>query len=152
MGHGGATRAVDGVTFVLPPGELLCVAGPTGSGKSTLVVALSGAEDPSVRIVGGRAQVCGIDARRGGRKKRMLGALTGFVGQGAGGDLPPRLTAGRSSGSRSPSGSARSTARRSRYAWPRCSMSCTCRSAPPTSSRTSSAPACGSAWRSPVRW
>ncbi|MFE6733410.1 ATP-binding cassette domain-containing protein [Microbacterium sp. NPDC057650] len=94
IGHGGVTRAVDGVTFTLPPGELLCVGGPTGSGKSTLVVALSGATDPSLRIVGGRAQVCGIDARRGGRRKRMLGALTGFVGQGAGGDLPPRLTAG----------------------------------------------------------
>lgn len=93
LGHGGVARAVDGVTFTLAPGELLCVAGPTGSGKSTLVAALSGVDDASVRIAGGRAEVCGIDVRRGGRKKRMLGALTGFVPQGVGGNLPPRLTA-----------------------------------------------------------
>jgi ABC-type glutathione transport system ATPase component len=93
VGHGGATRAVDGVTFALPPGELLCVGGPTGSGKSTLVLALAGAEEPSIQVVGGQAWTCGIDIRRRGRKGRMLRALTGYIGQGAGGDLPPRLTA-----------------------------------------------------------
>lgn len=92
IGHGMPTRAVDGVTFSLAPGGLICVAGPTGSGKSTLVAALAGSTDPSVKVVGGRAQVCGVDVRRPGRKHRILTYRTGFVPQGAGADLPPRLT------------------------------------------------------------
>ncbi|MEV4738469.1 MULTISPECIES: ATP-binding cassette domain-containing protein [unclassified Microbacterium] len=92
VGHSGPTRAIDGVTFALPPGELICVAGPTGSGKSTLVAALAGSTDPSVRVVGGSAQVCGVDIRRPGRRHRLLTYRTGFVPQGAGADLPPQLT------------------------------------------------------------
>ena len=92
IGHSGSARAVDGVTFTLRPGEMTCVAGPTGSGKSTLVIALTGQDDPSVQIVGGSAEVCGINVRRGGRKRRMLGALTGYIPQAAGANLPPRLT------------------------------------------------------------
>ena len=92
LGHGAPTRAIDGVTFALAPGGLICVAGPTGSGKSTLVAALAGAADPSIRIVGGAAQVCGVDARHPGRKQRLLTYRAGYVPQGAGADLPPRLT------------------------------------------------------------
>ena len=92
IGHGAPTRAVDGVSFTVGPGELLCVAGPTGSGKSTLVAALAGSTDPSVRIVGGRAEVCGINVRKPGRRHRELTYLSGFVPQGAGADLPPSLT------------------------------------------------------------
>ncbi|WP_194763292.1 ATP-binding cassette domain-containing protein [Microbacterium sp. UFMG61] len=92
IGHSGPTRAIDGVTFALAPGGLICVAGPTGSGKSTLVAALAGSTDASVRVVGGRAQVCGVDVRRPGRKHRLLTYRTGFVPQGAGADLPPQLT------------------------------------------------------------
>lgn len=92
IGHSGPTRAIDGVTFTLAPGGLICVAGPTGSGKSTLVAALAGSTDASVRVVGGAAQVCGVDVRRPGRKHRVLTYRTGFVPQGAGADLPPQLT------------------------------------------------------------
>ncbi len=92
IGHGLPTRAVDGVSFTVSPGQLLCVAGPTGSGKSSLVAALAGSTDPSVKVVGGRAEVCGVDVRRPGRKHRILTYRTGFVPQGAGADLPPRLT------------------------------------------------------------
>ncbi|MBO9626477.1 MAG: ATP-binding cassette domain-containing protein [Microbacterium sp.] len=92
IGHGLPTRAVDGVTFSLTAGDLICVAGPTGSAKSTLVAALAGSTDPSVRVVGGSGHVCGVDIRRPGRKHRMLTYRTGFVPQGAGADLPPRLT------------------------------------------------------------
>ncbi|MGB3373516.1 MAG: ATP-binding cassette domain-containing protein [Microbacterium sp.] len=94
IGHGGVTRAIDGVTFTVPPGELMCVGGATGSGKSTLVAALSGIQDSSLKVSGGRAQVCGVDIRRPGRRRRMLTALSGYVAQGAGGSLPPRLTVG----------------------------------------------------------
>ncbi len=92
IGHSGPTRAIDGVTFSIAPGDLMCVAGPTGSGKSTLVAALAGASDSSIRIVGGAAQVCGVDARRPGRRQRLLTYRAGYVPQGAGADLPPRLT------------------------------------------------------------
>lgn len=92
VGHSGPTRAIDGVTFALAPGGLICVAGPTGSGKSTLVAALAGSTDPSVRVVGGSAQVCGVDIRRPGRRHRVLTYRTGFVPQGAGAALAPQLT------------------------------------------------------------
>ncbi|MGO2684035.1 ATP-binding cassette domain-containing protein [Microbacterium sp.] len=92
IGHSAPTRAVDGVTFALPAGELICVAGPTGSGKSTLVAALAGATDPSVRIAGGRAEVCGVNVRKPGRRHRELTYLTGYIPQAAGADLPPTLT------------------------------------------------------------
>jgi ABC-type glutathione transport system ATPase component len=92
LGHGAPTRAVDGVTFTLAPGGLICVAGPTGSGKSTLVAALAGSTDPSVRVAGGSAEVCGVNVRRPGRRHRELTYRTGFIPQGAGADLPPRLT------------------------------------------------------------
>lgn len=92
IGHGPPTRAVDGVTFALSPGELICVTGPTGSGKSTLVAALAGSTDPSVRIVGGSAEVCGVNVRKPGRRHRELTYLTGFIPQGAGADLAPTLT------------------------------------------------------------
>lgn len=92
LGHGAPTRAVDGVSFELATGDLICVAGPTGSGKSTLVAALAGAADASVRIAGGRARVCGVDVRRPGRKHRVLTYCAGYVPQGAGADLSPQLT------------------------------------------------------------
>lgn len=94
IGHGGVTRAIDGVTFTLRAGELMCVGGVTGSGKSTLVTALAGVGDASLKVAGGRAEVCGIDIRKSGRRRRMLTALTGYVAQGAGAALPPRLTVG----------------------------------------------------------
>lgn len=92
FGHGGATRAVDGVTFTLNAGELICIAGPTGSGKSTLVASLAGVTDPSLKVVGGRAVVCGVNVRGSARRLRALGALTGYVPQSAGANLPPRMT------------------------------------------------------------
>lgn len=92
VGHGAPTRAVDGVSFTLDAGGMLCVTGATGSGKSTLVAALAGSLDPSVRVVGGSAQVCGVDVRRPGRRHRQLTFHTGFIPQGAGADLSPRLT------------------------------------------------------------
>lgn len=94
IGHGGVTRAIDGVTFTVHPGELLCVGGPTGSGKSTLVTALAGMGDASLKVSGGGAQVCGVNIRKPGRKRRMLTALSGYVAQAAGANLPPRLTVG----------------------------------------------------------
>ncbi|BDZ38067.1 ATP-binding cassette domain-containing protein [Microbacterium suwonense] len=94
IGHGGITRAIDGVTFTLRPGDLICVGGATGAGKSTLVSALAGHGDATLKVAGGRAQVCGVNIRRLGRKRRMLTALSGYIPQAAGAKLPPRLTVG----------------------------------------------------------
>jgi branched-chain amino acid transport system ATP-binding protein len=43
----GSTRAVDGVSFAIEPGEILGVVGPTGSGKSTLFDCIFGQSAPS---------------------------------------------------------------------------------------------------------
>lgn len=91
-GHSAPTRAIDGVTFTLAAGKLICIAGPTGSGKSTLVDALAGVVDPSIRIVGGDAVVAGVSLRRLGRHHRELTYRTGYVPQGGGAGLTPQLT------------------------------------------------------------
>jgi ABC-type glutathione transport system ATPase component len=82
------------VTFTLRAGELICIAGPTGSGKSTLVASLAGVNEASLKVAGGRARVCGVDIRGSARRLRALGALVGYVPQSAGANLPPRLTVG----------------------------------------------------------
>ncbi|WP_308068457.1 ATP-binding cassette domain-containing protein [Microbacterium sp. MEC084] len=93
-GRGPETRAVDGVTFTLPAGETLCVSGPTGSGKSSLLSVLAGVTDDSLVVSGGRAKVTGIDVRRKGRDRRVLTYRVGNVPQGAAAILPARLTVG----------------------------------------------------------
>jgi branched-chain amino acid transport system ATP-binding protein len=53
----GATRAVDGVSFAVAPGELLGLIGPNGAGKSTLFNLIAGVMSPS----GGRVALDGTD-------------------------------------------------------------------------------------------
>jgi len=53
----GATRAVDKVSFVVEPGELLGLIGPNGAGKSTLFNLIAGVMPPS----GGKITVDGAD-------------------------------------------------------------------------------------------
>ncbi|GAA3770913.1 hypothetical protein GCM10022240_23900 [Microbacterium kribbense] len=89
---GASARVIDGVDAVLPHGRTLAVLGPTGSGKSSLAAVLAGADELGLAVVGGSAQVEGVDVRRAGRAHRLLTYLTGYVGQGAGAVLPARLT------------------------------------------------------------
>ena len=56
----GATRALDGVTLALRPGEALGLIGPNGAGKSTLLACLSGALAPD----GGAIRLDGEDPAR----------------------------------------------------------------------------------------
>ncbi|MFT4235223.1 MAG: ATP-binding cassette domain-containing protein [Microbacterium sp.] len=91
-GRGTLTRAVDGVTAQLLSGETLCIAGPTGSGKSSLVAALAGVRDGTVHVSGGDATVTGISVRNPGRAHRVLTFRAGYLPQGAGATLPARLT------------------------------------------------------------
>jgi ABC-2 type transport system ATP-binding protein len=52
----GAIRAVDGVSFDLPPGRIYGLLGPNGSGKTTLIRLLTGMTHPT----SGHAEVLGV--------------------------------------------------------------------------------------------
>ncbi|MFT4137059.1 ATP-binding cassette domain-containing protein [Microbacterium sp.] len=88
--RGDRHRVIDGVTVTLPQGGALAVMGPTGAGKSSLLAVLAGAGE--LTVVGGEAWVDGIRVRDGRRARRTLGAVTGYLPQGAGGLLAARLT------------------------------------------------------------
>ncbi|MGH2699871.1 MAG: ABC transporter ATP-binding protein [Actinomycetota bacterium] len=53
----GATRALNGFSMSLPPGEVIALVGPNGSGKTTLLLILSGLLAPD----GGSARIGGVD-------------------------------------------------------------------------------------------
>jgi len=73
----GDTRAVDGVSFSVEPGEVFAILGPNGAGKSTTVEILEGHR----RRDGGSVSVLGIDPAKGGRQYRDR---VGIVLQSAG--------------------------------------------------------------------
>ena len=54
------TRAVDGVSFAVRPGELLGLIGPNGAGKSTLFNLIAGVLPPNA----GTIRLCGRDITR----------------------------------------------------------------------------------------
>jgi ABC-type multidrug transport system ATPase subunit len=55
----GKTRAVDGVSFAVLPGEIMGFLGPNGAGKSTTIKMLTG----MLRLQGGSAHLLGMDVR-----------------------------------------------------------------------------------------
>ncbi len=67
-------RAVDGISFTVPGGEVVGYIGPNGAGKSTTVKMLTGILTPS----GGRLRVAGIDpARERTRLASHIGVVFG---------------------------------------------------------------------------
>jgi ABC-2 type transport system ATP-binding protein len=67
-------RAVDGITFRVPRGQMVGYIGPNGAGKSTTIKMLTGILTPS----GGRLRVAGIDpSRERTRLARRIGVVFG---------------------------------------------------------------------------
>ncbi len=72
----GAVRALQGLTFSVPAGDLTALVGGNGSGKTTLLRVLFGILPPDR----GDVEVLGVDPRRDGPALR---ARSGFAGQDA---------------------------------------------------------------------
>ncbi|MET9519347.1 ATP-binding cassette domain-containing protein [Streptomyces sp. NPDC002994] len=67
-------RAVDGISFSVPRGEMVGYIGPNGAGKSTTIKMLTGILTPS----GGRVRVAGIDpSRERTRLAQRIGVVFG---------------------------------------------------------------------------
>ncbi|GGP67671.1 ABC transporter ATP-binding protein [Streptomyces melanogenes] len=67
-------RAVDGITFSVPRGEMVGYIGPNGAGKSTTIKMLTGILTPS----GGQVRVAGLDpSRERTRLARRIGVVFG---------------------------------------------------------------------------
>src|SRR6516225_8763577 len=57
----GAISAVDGISFVVRPNEIVGLLGPNGAGKTTTISMVLGVLEPS----GGRIEILGSDIRSG---------------------------------------------------------------------------------------
>ncbi len=86
----GRRRVLEGLTFRIPRGGVLTVSGPSGSGKSVLAALLAGRVGAGFRIDGGSAVVEGLDLRRA--RPASVHSVVGYVGQGDGAGLEPRMT------------------------------------------------------------
>jgi ABC-2 type transport system ATP-binding protein len=83
----GSTRAVDGVSFAVEPGEIFGLLGPNGAGKTTTVEIVEGLRVPD----SGEVRVLGVDWRRASaHDTRALKSRIGVQLQTTG--LYPRLT------------------------------------------------------------
>jgi ABC-2 type transport system ATP-binding protein len=71
--HFDGTKAVDGVSFVVPQGSVLGLLGPNGAGKTTLVRMLTTLSVPT----GGTGRVAGFDIREQPNEVRRSLGLTG---------------------------------------------------------------------------
>ncbi|MFE7119192.1 dipeptide ABC transporter ATP-binding protein, partial [Streptomyces sp. NPDC057654] len=77
VGQGAAVRAVDGLSFTMPPGGALGIVGESGSGKSTVAYGLLGLHRGTGAEVTGAVRVAGRDVLAAGEAE--LRALRGPV-------------------------------------------------------------------------
>ncbi|MCS7128160.1 MAG: ABC transporter ATP-binding protein [Desulfurococcaceae archaeon] len=94
--YAGVVRAVDGVSFSVRKGEILCIVGETGCGKSVMSRALTRMVKPPGRIVSGEVLFDGIDLLKLPEKelKKIRGREISYVYQDPGSVLDPLYTAG----------------------------------------------------------
>ena len=87
----GTAAALQGLSLVVHPGEIVAVLGPSGSGKTTLLRILAGLDRPSA----GHVRVAGTDLRRlrGRRLDRYRSSRLGYADQRYTHALAPELTA-----------------------------------------------------------
>jgi ABC-type lipoprotein export system ATPase subunit len=87
----GTAAALQGLSLVVQPGEIVAVLGPSGSGKTTLLRILAGLDRPSA----GHVSVAGVDLRRlrGRRLDHYRSRRLGYADQRYTQALAPELTA-----------------------------------------------------------
>lgn len=87
----GIVKAVDGVTFNLPPATRLGLVGESGSGKSTMALALMRLIKPPGRIAGGQMLLAGRDLVRlsDEEMRRVRLSEISYIPQGAMNSLNP---------------------------------------------------------------
>lgn len=95
VAYGGRTAAED-VSFVLHEGEALCLAGASGSGKSSLLRAAAGLLPPGGAVTGGSLCLEGrpLETLGATEWQRLRGSAIGLVFQNAGASFCPVRTIG----------------------------------------------------------
>ncbi|MFI9205165.1 ABC transporter ATP-binding protein [Streptomyces sp. NPDC053048] len=93
---GGLVRAVDGLSFTLPPGGSLGIVGESGSGKSTAAYALLGLHRGTGADVTGTITVAGHDVTAAGEAelRRLRGGVAAMVFQDPLSSLDPYQSIG----------------------------------------------------------
>jgi ABC-2 type transport system ATP-binding protein len=69
--YSGDIRAVDGISFVVQPGEVFGLLGPNGAGKSTTIGMLT----TTVKPTSGRAMLAGLDVARDPTRTRAISSV-----------------------------------------------------------------------------
>ena len=92
----GPVRAVEGVSFSIAPGEVFGLAGESGSGKSTIAMAIMRVLHPPAEVTGGRVLLAGRDVLEleGAELEAMRWRTISMVFQSAMNALNPVMTVG----------------------------------------------------------
>ncbi len=90
----GAYEALHGYSLELAPGEIHCIAGESGSGKSTILKALLGLTSYSAEVTGGSMTFAGEDvlAMSDKARRELLGDEIGLIAQNPAASFNPLRT------------------------------------------------------------
>ncbi|MBQ3443735.1 MAG: ABC transporter ATP-binding protein [Selenomonadaceae bacterium] len=92
----GSKRVIRDVSFTVKRGEILVIAGESGSGKSTILKAIGGLLGKGGAIVGGQIVFGGKEITNlpDGQRRKLSGESIGFIFQNAGASFCPIRTIG----------------------------------------------------------